>query len=329
MGILILDFHYNSTSLLDKESNMVFKSLILMSALLVGSCYGKCNSTISGYTWKFNSTVDKDFSGLRKEDCAKTCLKYSWCKGYTWSLDDSSETICHIFHELNNQHECQECSRCFSGVFGQITGVCSAAASNMIDVRQSKTEMSCIEECFKTKDCKYYSWGAGKIFTDNCFLFKECKSTPSCESWESGKLECVTDPRQISNPECSNYNELSDATRKGTYGKGNRCDLLGHINASEDWKGPPWYRVVGKAGTKILSGDPGYQHCNTDEAGYIVKGTYPTTPGQSTTLVGCFNSGPKYGNCDPKRNISVTLCNGFYVYNLPKAYNGDDRYCTE
>ena len=74
---------------------------------------------------------------------------------------------------------------------------------------------------------------------------------------------------QISNPECSNYNELSDATRKGTYGKGNRCDVLGHINASADWKGPSWYRVVGQAGTKLLSADPGYQHCNTDDAGIL------------------------------------------------------------
>jgi len=175
---------------------MTFKSSLLFVAMLVGGCYGSCNRTISGYTWKFNATVDKDYSSISKEECAEKCLSFSWCRGYTWSLDDSSGNICHIFHELNQQHACQECSKCESGVFKQISGVCSTEASNIIAIKQSSSEMSCIEMCAETSGCKYYSWGAGNIFSDMCFMFKKCSSTSSCEAWQSGQLQCVTDPSE-------------------------------------------------------------------------------------------------------------------------------------
>merc|ERR1712168_48985 len=331
MGSLILDPYY-STLVLKVEINMLFKSILLFLAMLVGGCYGSCNRTISGYTWKFNATIDKDFSSITKEECAEKCLSLSWCKGYTWSLDDSSGSICHIFHELKQQHACQECSKCFSGVFKQISGVCSTGASNIIGIKSSSSEMSCIEMCAKTSGCKYYSWGAGNIFSNTCFLFKACSSTSSCEAWQSGRLECVTNPNKVSNAECSNYEKLTDATRKGTHGKDSKyyTDRTSSSRNSPDWKGPGWYRVVAPAGTKILSGDPGYQHCNTDDAGYINNGTYPTTPGQSTTLTVCYNAGSN-GNCDQyhRDNIAVTLCNGFYVYKLTTPLNTDDRYCTE
>merc|ERR1712168_89918 len=225
MGSLILDPYY-STLVLKVEINMLFKSILLFLAMLVGGCYGSCNRTISGYTWKFNATVDKDYSSLTKEECGEKCLSVSWCKGYTWSLDDSSGSICHIFHELNQQHACQECSKCFSGVFKQISGVCSTEASNIIGIKQSSSEMSCIEMCAETPGCKYYSWGAGNIFSNMCFLYKKCTSTSSCEAWQSGQLHCVTDPTKVSNSECTNYYELTDATRKGTYGRGSRADRL-------------------------------------------------------------------------------------------------------
>jgi len=178
---------------------MTFKSSLLFLAMLVGGCYGSCNRTISGYTWKFNATVDKDYEDITKEECAEKCLSFSWCRGYTWSLDDSSGNICHIFHELNQQHACQECSKCESGVFKQISGVCSTEASNIIGIKQSSSEMSCIEMCAETPGCKYYSWGAGHIFSDKCILYKMCDPKPSCEAWQSGQLQCVTYPSKYCN----------------------------------------------------------------------------------------------------------------------------------
>ena len=87
---------------------------------------------------------------------------------------------------------------------------------------------------------------------------------------------------KISNPECTNYNELNDATRRGTYGVGIFTDWLKQdvkemgftsnglrTTSSPDWKGPAWYRVVEPAGSKLLSGDPGTGHCNTDDPGII------------------------------------------------------------
>merc|ERR1712183_719922 len=222
MGSLILDLYYSSTLVLLVEFNMTFKSSLLFLAMLVGGCYGSCNRTISGYTWKFNATIDKDYSSITKEECAEKCLSYSWCRGYTWSQDDSSGSICHIFHELNQQHACQECSKCFSGVLKQISGVCSTEASNIIRIKQSSSEMSCIEMCAETSGCKYYSWGAGNIFSDTCFLYKMCNPTSSCEAWQSGQLQCV---KLVNLPaECSDHLTLSDRTRNIKHGHEKYCD---------------------------------------------------------------------------------------------------------
>jgi len=336
MGSLLLDSfpYYTSALVLLVEFNMPFKSSLLFVAMLVGSCYGSCNRTISGYTWKFNATVDKDFSGITKEECAEKCLSVSWCKGYTLSLDDSSGSICHIFHELNQQHACQECSKCVSGVFTQISGVCSTEASNIIGVKSSSSEMSCIEKCAETSGCKYYSWGAGNIFSRSCFLFKKCSSTSSCEAWQSGQLQCLTGPKTI--PQCSKYNILDDPTRRRTNGHGNYGDHAKNINAtchhgsewktSVDWKGAGWYRVQGRAGTKITETSPGEKHCGANSAGWL-SGGHPSSVGSTVDRTVYYEWS---GNAKEQTNtITITNCGAFFVYYLKEHWDCDNRYCTE
>jgi len=256
MGSLILDLYYSSTLVLLVEFNMTFKSSLLFLAMLVGSCYGSCNRTISGYTWKFNATVDKDYSGISKEECAEKCLSFSWCRGYTWSLDDSSGSSCHIFHELKQQHACQQCSKCFSGVFKQISGGCYTEASNIIGIKQSSSEMSCIEMCAETPGCKYYSWGAGHIFSDKCILYKMCDPKPSCEAWQSGQLQCVTAPSEYCNfqkvpTSCLASSEYSRkySCEKSYNGNWNASDFISWASKGEGVGA--WIEVTFKKATNI------------------------------------------------------------------------------
>jgi len=235
---------------------MTFKSSLLFVAMLVGSCYGSCNRTISGYTWKFNATVDKDYSSITKKECAEKCLSFSWCRGYTWSLDDSSGSSCHIFHELKQQHACQQCSKCFSGVFKQISGGCYTEASNIIGIKQSSSEMSCIEMCAETPGCKYYSWGAGHIFSDKCILYKMCDPKPSCEAWQSGQLQCVTNPSKYCNFQKVPTSCLASSEYSRTYsceksynGKWNASDLISWASKGEGVGA--WIEVTFEKATNI------------------------------------------------------------------------------
>jgi len=239
MGSLILDLYYSSTLVLLVEFNMTFKSNLLFLAMLVGGCYGSCNRTISGYTWKFNAAVDKDYEDITKEECAGKCLSFSWCRGYTWSLDDSSGSSCHIFHELKQQHACQQCSKCFSGVFKQISGGCYTEASNIIGIKQSSSEMSCIEMCAETPGCKYYSWGAGHIFSDKCILYKMCDPKPSCEAWQSGQLQCVTAPSEY----CNFQKVPTSCLASSEYSRKYSCEKSYNGN----WNADDWISWASKA----------------------------------------------------------------------------------
>jgi len=220
MGSLILDLYYSSTLVLLVEFNMTFKSSLLFIGLLVGVCHGvnktsnqgseddfesammdsneemdsgSCDNTIDGVTWDFNTTSgDLLVPGLTTSKCAEKCISLSWCRGYTSSLDDdSSGTLCHLFHQLNRQHSCNNCSKCESGTFKAITGVCTSTEENLIGTKASASELSCLQMCQMKSDCNFYSWLAGKILNGGiCLLFKECTLTPSCESWKSGELQC-------------------------------------------------------------------------------------------------------------------------------------------
>jgi len=102
-------------------------------------------------------------------------------------------------------------------------------------------------------------------------------------------------------------------------------------NNSPDWKGPGWYRVVEPAGTRLVEGDPGHQHCNTDDPGYIVNediGKHPSKPGESVQVKTCFRFS-EANHCYHEDKITITNCGTFFVYKLGKPLNCDDRYCTE
>ena len=69
-------------------------------------------------------------------------------------------------------------------------------ANDILAVEEAYSELECVQMCDITQHCNFYSWGAGNIFTNKCFLFRECNATESCESWKSGELECFEEDPQ-------------------------------------------------------------------------------------------------------------------------------------
>jgi len=94
---------------------------------------------------------------------------------------------------------------------------------------------------------------------------------------------------------------------------------------SPGWVGESWYRMP--EGTRIAGESPGSHQCGTSVPGYL-KGTHPTTPGESLDNAKfCFGS--KNNNCVWSTIGSITHCAGaFMVYKLKDAPTCAARYCT-
>jgi len=303
---------------------------------------GSCSLTLSNYTWSYNSSRgDQSVEGVTKENCAKKCLSQSWCRGYTWSKEDSSGSICHMFKQLTKQIACKDCSQCVSGKATPITGLCS---ENWIHKNKTDSELGCLELCSKTNGCQYYTYYTGNsllgiLEKNNCYLYSQCTQTSTCEPFQTGKLECIEKTvlnLSENHPECNNYEVLDSPTRhrsNNVYSSGNYyadkitpCwDVTGGAKVG-DWKGGnKWYRVTGRAGTKLTETSPGMKHCGANDAGWL-SGGHPTTIGDTVqrTVFYEYGGNPKYQS----NSIKITHCGSYFVYYLVEN-SCDNRYCTE
>ena len=128
---------------------------------------------------------------------------------------------------------------------------------------------------------------------------------------------------------------ISSSTRKFSYFNSDdlywKCDS-GSTNSNGDWSGPGWYRVMGGAGTQLSTHaftnlTRGY--CETGIGGWITGGhLQSTTPGQIVNRTIKFDR-PGYDYTGRNHDISVTNCDGFFVYNLPGIGTCNWRYCTQ
>jgi len=305
--------------------------LCMQFMVLFGGSYAQgmsnnCSLTLEGHTWQFDPENDVAIPGISSnDDCAEECLSLEWCVGYTWSLDDSAGSMCYLFHQLNGLHPCNNCSECISGKFNQMTGVCNPDdAEDIIAVEDADTELACVESCAATLGCNYYSWSNGTIFTNKCFLFKECcNPVDSCESWQSGEIACFQ--QDINDGPCNNYKVLNDKNRNvQNTNQPLKCDKLSHPSVSPDWQGHSWYRILPPAGTSILTYSPGSGKCGTAVTGWIDGFPAINQIGQTVPAKVCF-----YSCID----INITLCtdtkSNYYVYQLPNAPSCNYKYCTK
>jgi len=137
----------------------------------------------------------------------------------------------------------------------------------------------------------------------------------------SNTTECSTDVTASALPsECSNYTLIIDGTRNANYTGGNiGCDQTGSFAS------PAWYGFSGAAGTMLASSVVPEGQCNTSLTGWY-SGVYPCAAGSTTSGIVCYNF--LGNNCWLSNTISVTNCNGYYVFYLSPTPMCYSRYCT-
>jgi hypothetical protein len=119
--------------------------------------------------------------------------------------------------------------------------------------------------------------------------------------------------------QCYNYTLDTDATRLTSYSVGTTgCDVTLYAT-------PIWVRYGGTA-TRLATSAPAIDRCATSATGWYT-GTLPSTVGSVVTGVVCYSWTST--TCDFHSTISVTNCNGFYIYLVVSPSQCALRYCTE
>jgi hypothetical protein len=119
--------------------------------------------------------------------------------------------------------------------------------------------------------------------------------------------------------QCSCYTLITDGTRNANYTGGSGCDETGAIASAG------WYGFSGAAGTMLASSVVPINQCNTQATGWY-SGVYPSAAGSTNSGTVCYNWNGN--NCLWSNSISVTNCNGYYVFYLPPPPFCSLRYCT-
>ena len=141
--------------------------------------------------------------------------------------------------------------------------------------------------------------------------------------------------------QCSEYTIL-DEPERSVNNKNSRCrdkkgnwicyyddfGEEGYADASPQWKGAGYYRLMQPAGTLLPEYAPGDFSCGTQHTGWL-KGKHPEDSGSEVNMTACmdYDRGDRY-DCKYHFDIKVTNCKGYYVYFLPDiTNNGYARYC--
>ncbi|CAM4950007.1 unnamed protein product [Rotaria socialis] len=122
--------------------------------------------------------------------------------------------------------------------------------------------------------------------------------------------------------QCSTYVSNTDATRSATYsGVGSStCDSPTPFGSN-----PAWVRFSGAAGTQLATTVVNSSLCSTSATGWY-SGVMPSSAGTTNNGTVCYNWTGL--SCWQSNIISVTNCNGYYVFLLPATPNCSYRYCT-
>jgi len=310
---------------------MVFNPALVVGCLVLlaagSDARANCNLTLEHFTWRFRQESDTMIPGVvDHHQCQLKCLEQDWCYGWTWEKEDSTGTMCFLFNSpLEGLHPCGDCSHCISGKFKPIEGHCFEKSENILKVQNTVSEWECLETCYLNDKCNYYSWGNG-TFNNLCFMYTECKVTSTCETFQSGEMECFTPYEPPS--QCKDYNMMMDQTRSVNYGRGNNSDHQGSATTSPDWKGTGWYRMFNPAGTMMPEQPVGYDHCGGTKAGWLM-GPHPALAGENVERKACFCVEDLSSDCSFEKTVNVTNCGDYYVYHLvDTSFDSGFRYCA-
>ena len=282
-----------------------------------------CATNVTGATWEFTWGVDEEIPGIKTvELCSELCKEDASCHGYTWKSNDIVG-YCYKFKNLDGLHACEGCS---SGTVPEnLTGACAESSDDVVDTATTETVEECFKFCHETLGCNVYTWyNSSTPLANSCFLYASCNEEIPCYGCVTGRINC------ISSPQCFQYHILDEESR------GSRtcdeecvnsgyCDLDGYRFTSVRWKGDGYYRFVEPSGTMMPDFSPGDFHCGATGSGWL-NGQHPEEVGLEVDMEACFDWDSN--DCDFKTNITVTNCNGYYVYHLVDTPFCSLRYCA-
>lgn len=142
---------------------------------------------------------------------------------------------------------------------------------------------------------------------------------PICTTTPSTSFEASL----VMPPQCSKYTLDTDGTRSLNYREVlgiNRCDSIWPSDNQT-----VWFRFQSPAGTMIVNYTVPSNRCGTICGGWYA-GQYPSTGYTIATSIACFVGGA--GPCHWCNLVSITNCDGFFVFALTKPPECPLRYCT-
>ena len=124
-------------------------------------------------------------------------------------------------------------------------------------------------------------------------------------------------------PQCSNYTIDTDPTRNAVFYNSNITGLCDDTSPFSNK--PVWFRFLPPAGTAIINYTVPNGYCGTSAPGWYA-GQYPSTIYTTATSIACYVIGSNL--CWQCNQMSVTNCNTFFVFGLPRSATCNCRYCT-
>jgi len=300
-----------------------FGIALLLGTFLVGGAFG-CRTTVIGATWEFEWGSDEEIPGIQTVDkCIDLCKEDVLCRGYTWKSNDIVGNYCYKFKNLNGIHGCEGC---YSGTMPEsLAGACAGSVDDILAQDTAENVEECSQFCYDTEGCNAFTWyDETTPFSKSCFLYALCDTLVSCFGCSTGRINCIPSLNQ----QCLNYFILSEDSRSNTFSYPvdlNLCDKSGVSNSSPMWRGPGYYRFEEPAGTRIPESPPGKHHCGTGAPGWL-NGKHPTEVGLEVEMEACFDWDSEM--CHRRTDITVTYCDGFYVYFLVEPSGCARRYCV-
>ena len=151
----------------------------------------------------------------------------------------------------------------------------------------------------------------------------ESNATSTLPAWCHGYKILDSFYRNLDNPLCvyDDYDCHQDGTYQGSGGES--------IEKSSDWQGPGYYRFLEPAGTRLATGYPDPKHCGAMFPGWTRDSSHPEEVGEIKNMIVCYDvheNCPGCG-CYGQTEISVTNCDGFYVYWLVDMDKFPGKYC--
>ena len=151
----------------------------------------------------------------------------------------------------------------------------------------------------------------------------ESNATSTLPDWCHGYKILDSADRNLGNNDC--YYHDYDCFQDGAI----HSSGSGIIEKSSDWQGPGYYRFLEPAGTQLATGYPDVKRCGAMYPGWTRDSSHPEEVGEIKSMLVCYDvheNCPGCG-CQGDTEISVTNCDGFYVYWLVDMDFLPGRYC--